>query len=172
MTRDQRSEQSDIPKYRVERWLDEDLLDEVSEIEVDKDEDVDYKFGVMFAGLGLNIIKRKSGSESSPLLIASKMELSREHLDTFSRLSGVQRNDIISQIGAVLTNSPGIYRFTDGMGNDVDFESLRAIRIEHRIYPDSLSQDRLMNSIIDVVNALVYVRMVFSTYLSNLESQA
>ncbi|MDY7081149.1 MAG: hypothetical protein SXQ77_01775 [Halobacteria archaeon] len=78
--------------------------------------------------------------------------------------------NFLSQIAAVLTNSPGLYRFTDGQGNDVDFGDLRAVRVEHRIYPDGFTQHNLMNSIFDVVQALYYVRTMTSVFMSNIES--
>lgn len=145
--------------------LDHQMVEGVEEID---EPGTEFNVGMTVGGMGVHLVQDQP---SGPLLVVGAMALDGEHLETFRELSDSQRMNFLSQIGAVLTNSPGLYRFTDGAGNDVPYDQLEAVRIEHRIYPDAFGQDRMMNGVFDVVQALYYVKTMTNVFMSNLRDR-
>lgn len=154
-----------IAKPDVMDALDTRMVEDVEEID---EPGTVFNVGMTVGGMGIHLVQDHGGG---PLIVVGAMALDGEHLETFQRLSDSQRMNFLSQIGAVLTNSPGLYRFTDGAGNDVPYDDLEAVRIEHRIYPDGFSQDRMMNGVFDVVQALYYVKTMTNVFMSNLRDR-
>ncbi|MDY6780002.1 MAG: DUF2299 family protein, partial [Halobacteria archaeon] len=120
----------------------------VEEVEVVPEPDTLFNISMNVGGMGVHVVRE---DDDAPVLTVGVMVIDDQLLDTFRDLSESQRMNFLSQIGAVLTNSPGLYRFTDTEGNDVPYNELEAVRVEHRLYPDGFSQNALMNSVFDVV---------------------
>ena len=154
-----------ITQEKVLEHLDSQVVDVIETV---SDEEIEFNISLNVGGMGAHVIREK---EDGPLIVVGVIRLEGEHLDLFMDLSENQRMNYLSQIGAVLTNSPGLYRFTDGEGNDVDYDMLQAVRVEDRIYPDGFSQDRLMNSVYDLIQALYYVKTMTNVFMSNIEGQ-
>lgn len=156
---------STITREAVLDNLDGAMVEDVEEIE---EPGTVFNVAATIGGMGIHIVRER---EDGPLLVVGAMALDGEHLEIFRELSDAQRMNFLSQIGAVLTNSPGLYRFTDGGGNDVPYDDLEAVRIEHRIYPDGFGEHTLMNGLFDVVQALYYVKTMTNVFMSNLQNR-
>lgn len=72
-------------------------------------------------------------------------------------------------IETVLASTPGVHNYVNYEGEYCDFEQARKLEMEYRIYPDGLTQHELMNGIVNMLNALVYVQRILSSYEERLE---
>ncbi|MFB6282523.1 MAG: DUF2299 family protein [Halobacteria archaeon] len=154
-----------ISQERVVDYLDDQVVDVIETV---SEQGIEFNVSLNVGGMGAHIIRER---DDGPLIVVGVIRLEGEHLELFMDLSENQRMNYLSQIGAVLTNSPGLYRFTDGEGNDVDYGRLEAVRVEDRIYPDGFSQDRLMNSVYDLIQSLYYVKTMTNVFMSNIQGQ-
>lgn len=148
---------------QIRDWLDPDVVEQIQSV----DDGNRFNLNVKISGLNVNIMKPR---ENGPTIIISQItpgaatlanlvdrKTDREHLQTL--------------LGSVLTNSPGVYNFLDSEGASCDFEDLRTIRIQYHIYPDELPQHSLMNGLMDITSALVFIQNSIAQYSDNLDSQ-
>lgn len=68
-----------------------------------------------------------------------------------------RRRDLQSSIEAILADSPGIFSYRNKDNEPVRFEEAKSIILEYRLYPDGLSQHELINGIVGIANALLYI---------------
>jgi hypothetical protein len=110
-----------------------------------------FKFVVDASGFPITVYRVEP---DGPLVIAVNLTLGGNVLEAVHD----QRDRFFAEVGSVLTNSPGIYAYTDDQENNVPDEEFSTVVIRHWIYPDSLGQHRVTTDIIDIVNAATYVR--------------
>lgn len=79
------------------------------------------------------------------------------------------RNNLKTEIEAVLTNAPGAYDYFDDKGESCSFEQMRGVRFEYRLYPDGLSQHELNNGLLSIEQALTYVENRVEQMATNIE---
>ena len=141
----------EIGSETVRKWIDQDLVDQVEQY---PDEMAEFNFTVEISNLLLHIIRRQP---DGPILIGQEIEYDEEIRARIQALSDSSRNDLVARVRETLTSSPVVYGFHDQQGNNVRFQELHRIFVEHRIYPDVLNQHTLMSGLIDVWKILRYV---------------
>lgn len=159
-----KTEKQKLNKEQIRGWLDEDLQI-ISRIERKDSENVEFRYIIWCKNFNINLFKTK---KEGPLILASESMFPRKYLDV---LQGSGQNHFISQVTSILTLTPGFYTFTDGDRNSTNLNNMEAIYLEHRIYPDSATQQELMNSIIDIFTALMYVHSIIDQVTKNKEKQ-
>lgn len=140
-----------IAPETIQGWIDQDL---VNQVESYPDKMAEFNFTVEISNLLLHIIRRQP---DGPILIGQEIEYDEEIRSRIQSLSESSRNELVARIRETLTVSPVVYGFHDEAGNNVRFQDLQRIFVEHRIYPDALDQHALMNGLIDVWKVLRYV---------------
>lgn len=136
----------------VEQWL-HDLPEQViTDVEQISDRQAEFNFVVQEgSGLSVNTVYPEKGG---PLLVGTNMTLGGDALEAVHD----QRDRFFTEIGSVLTNTPGVYGYTDENENHVPDEEFDTVVLRHWIYPDGLTQHELNTSVIDMLNAVTYVR--------------
>lgn len=136
----------------IERWL-ADLPDMVvTNVERITDQHARFNFVVEEgAGLHLNVAQREAGG---PVIVGTNCVLTGQALSAVRE----QRSRFFAEVGAVLTNAPGIYAYTDADGNAVPEDEFEAVTLRQWIYLDGLTQHELATAIIDLLNAAAYIR--------------
>lgn len=140
-----------ITPETIRGWIDDDLVDRAEEY---PDEMAEFNFTVGISNLLVHVIRRQP---DGPILIGQEIEYGEDIRARIQGLSENSRNELVARVRETLTASPVVYGFHDETGSNVRFEELQRIFIEHRIYPDELSQHTLMNGLIDVWKVLRYV---------------
>lgn len=151
-----------LDSKQIKNWLDEDLQI-VSKIEEKNSEKVEFRYIIWCKNFNINLFKPK---KDGPIVLATESMFPKQKLDI---LQGNKQNHFIPQITSILTLTPGFYTFTDGNGKSTNLKNMEAIYIEHRIYPDKASQHELMNSIINIFTALMYVQSTADRIIKNKE---
>jgi hypothetical protein len=82
------------------------------------------------------------------------------------------RRRLKTEIEAVLTNAPGAFDYFDDDGNSCNFEEMRGVRFEYRLYPDGLSQHELNNGLLSIDQALHYVEKRVDQMADNLQESS
>lgn len=70
-----------------------------------------------------------------------------------------------------LNTAPGVYRLVNDEGEPCGQNNARGVMIEYRIYPDKVSQHHIINSIVEVQNALKMVSQSESAYIEWIRTQ-
>jgi hypothetical protein len=82
------------------------------------------------------------------------------------------RRRLKTEIEAVLTNAPGAFDYFDDNGESCNFEEMRGVRFEYRLYPDGLSQHELNNGLLSIDQALHYVEKRVKQMADNLQDSS
>ncbi|NHN48070.1 hypothetical protein G9464_10725 [Halostella sp. JP-L12] len=147
----------DIDKQTVRNWIDDDLVQRIEDV---TDGDEAYNYLVQVSGMNFHIGRVRG---TGPISVASTIEFDPETVALLMEREE-KRRDLLTRFERVLTIAPGWYTFLDGAGNPgCNFTEMRSIRLEYRIYPDGASQHALMNGLIDMANALVFLRDVMTS---------
>lgn len=143
----------------VEAWLDEEhpVIDTVEQIH---GTEAEYHFAVRTDNLLINVVKRDA---QGPLILGAEASLMEDHISAVREA----QDEIFPKIESVLTTGPGVYAFTDGDGNPVDIDEVRAVMVRHWIYPDGASQHAIMTAIVDIVSSLLFVQGSINHLLSD-----
>lgn len=153
-----------LNRERVEEWIDEDIVEYVEEI---SDEGSLFNYLVQMSGLNFHIGQT---TPDGPLSIASTVQFDPQTLELLIERD-TERKDLLTQFENALTAAPGWYTFIGGDGNPgCNFQQMQSIRLEYRIYPDGASQHALMNGLIDMANAVVFLRDTVETLTVGLET--
>ena len=158
------TEKRKLNRERIRGWLDDDLQI-ISRIEEKHSEDVEYRFIIWCENFNINLFKPK---EQGPLVLATESIFPKKSLDI---LQDSGQKHFIPQITSILTLTPGFYTFTDGNGNSTNPKNMKAIYLEHRIYPDKTTQHKLMSTIINIFTTLIYVHSIIDQVTKNKEKQ-
>lgn len=152
-----------IDATRIRTWIDDDLVESVNRT---PDEMAEFNFTIEMSNILIHIIRRQP---DGPLLIGQQIEYGDDIQSRIQGLSEADRSDLIARIRETLTTVPVVYGFHDEQGNNVRFEEMYRIFLEHRIYPDALNQHALMNGLIDVWKAMRYLDDIL-TLIDSIES--
>ena len=82
------------------------------------------------------------------------------------------RRDLLIQLASVIANAPGQYLFLDEKDRICSFKKMSAIELNYAIYPDGLSQQRLMDNIFELLTAINYIQQATKVMGENLKSQS
>ena len=147
-----------IDQYQVEEWLDTDVFQDVSR---EPYESAAFRFAVTCSGR----VSTVSKSDDGPLLVVAEGALDERDAASLRDLSAPARRELKVHLQGVLADVPGIYRFQDLAGQDVPFEGFEAIRLEHRLFPESLDRQTLVDTVLELTKALLYVETLVADAL-------
>jgi hypothetical protein len=143
---------------QVRDWLDPDIVHSIRSVE---DANAVYNLRTDHAGSPVHIIRRIDPAnvikivgqfEPEPALLANILD----RVDA--------KRDLRTEIAAVIAGSNCVREYLDDGGESCEFNEMRYIRFQRRIYPDGCSQDRLMNALLDVVMALDYLTETMNAF--------
>lgn len=140
-----------ITAKTVRDWLDDDLVQTVERTE---DQAAEFNFLLTMSNLNIHVLRRRP---DGPVLIGQEIAYDEEIRTRIQQLSSTDRDELVARIRETLTTVPVVYGFTNADGVNVPFQELHHIFLECRIYPDQLSQGRLMDRLIDVWKAMRYL---------------
>lgn len=143
---------------QVRAWLDERVISDVQE---DSEGEAEYNLQVELSLLPLHVIKEEP---TGPLRIVGRTAFDTERTATLVRDPG-KRRDLLTRIGPVLAATPGFYTFLDEEGRRCEFDSVHTIQLEHRIYPEGVSRQSLMDGILAVATAMRYIQNMMAALL-------
>ncbi len=135
----------------IKDWIDMDL---VESIEQTPDQHAEFNFLIEMSNILLHVIRQRP---DGPILIGQEIEYSEEITQRIADLPNAVRNDLVARIRETLTMTPVVYGFRDAQGNNVRFEEMSRIFLEARLYPDGLSQQSLMETLIAVWKTMRYL---------------
>ena len=147
-----------ITAEQVRAWLDEQV---VSDVQENSDEETEYNLQIELSLLPLHIIKEEP---TGPLRIVGRTAFDTQRTATLIR-DPEKRRDLLTRIGPVLAATPGFYTFLDEEGNRCEFDDVYTIQIEHRIYPEGVSRQSLMNGVLAVATAMRYIQNMMAALL-------
>lgn len=136
---------------QIRRWIDDDLVENVEPV---PDEGAEFNFAIEMSNVLVHAIRRQP---DGPVIVGQQIEYGDDIKAQIRDLPESDRNELVARIRELLTEVPVIYGFHDEQGNNVRFEDVHQILIEHRIYADELSQHALMNGLVDVWKAMRYL---------------
>lgn len=143
---------------QVRAWLDERVISDVQE---DTEGEAEYNLQVELSLLPLHVIKEEP---TGPLRIVGRTAFDTERTATLVR-DPEKRRDLLTRIGPVLAATPGFYTFLDEEGRRCEFDSVHTIQLEHRIYPEGVSRQSLMDGILAVATAMRYIQNMMAALL-------
>jgi hypothetical protein len=143
---------------QVRAWLDERVISDVQE---DSEGEAEYNLQVELSLLPLHVIKEEP---TGPLRIVGRTAFDTERTATLVR-DPQKRRDLLTRIGPVLAATPGFYTFLDEEGRRCEFDSVHTIQLEHRIYPEGVSRQSLMDGILSVATAMRYIQNMMAALL-------
>lgn len=136
----------------VEAWLD--ALPEMvfRDVEQVPDSNATFNFRVKEAsGLVVHVFQPSSKEQ---VVVAMNLTFDGDEL----RAVHENRDQFMSKISSVLANSPGVYGYTDENGNQVPDDEFNTVALRHWIYPDGLTEQKLNETVIDMISAAAFVR--------------
>ncbi|MFB6129811.1 MAG: DUF2299 family protein [Salinigranum sp.] len=136
---------------RIRAWIDDEL---VEGIERYPDEAAEFNYLVDMSQMRIHVVRRRP---DGPLIVGQQIEYGESIRTRIGDLSAGARNDLVARIRETLTGIPVVYGFRDANGANVRFDDMSRIFLEHRIYPDSIGQQTLMDGLIDVWKAMRYL---------------
>jgi len=140
-----------IDAGRVRSWIDSDLVGNIEQV---PDEAAVFNILVEISNINIHIIRQDS---DGPLIIGQQIEYGDNIRSRIQAMSNPDRNELVARIRETLTGLPIIYGFHDELGANVQFVEMFRIFLEHRIYPNAVTQQSLMTGLIDVWKALQYL---------------
>lgn len=147
---------TDIEPSRVREWIDEELVEEVEQVE---DPMAEFNFTLRMSGIFLHVIKRQPGG---PLIVGQQMEFDDEIRGRINELPGGERGELLARIREALMQVPVVYGFQNAADENVAFDEMHHIFVEHRIYPDEATQQAVMDGLIAVWKAMRYLDDIWS----------
>jgi len=136
---------------RIRDWIDGDLVTNVERIQ---DEAAEFNLTIEISNILVHIIRRHP---DGPLLLGQQIEYGTDIQSHIQAMSDPDRSELIMRIRETLTSIPVVYGFHDMNGKNVRFQNMYRVFLEHRIYPNSIDQQTLMNGLIDVWKAMRYL---------------
>ena len=141
----------EVDAATVRGWIDDDLVTDVEQL---PDEAAAFNLVVDLSNILVHVIRRDPGG---PLLIGQQIEYDEGIRDQLQALPPDRRADLLGRVRETLTATPGVYGFQDLRGNNVRFEELSRVFLEHRIYPVAIDQQAVMAGLVGVWKALRYL---------------
>ena len=140
-----------ITVEQVRAWLDTQVVSGVEEI---SGSETEFNLQLEVSRLPIHVIKERP---DGPVRIVGKSGFDTDRVAALLD-SERQRHELLTRIGPVLLAVPGFYSFLDEEGERCSFENVHTIQIEHRLYPDALSQHQLMTSVIAIAKGMRYIQ--------------
>jgi hypothetical protein len=148
---------------QIRWWLDDDAVQDVTS---HSEEETEFNLEVTLSRLPLHLIKAEQGG---PVRIVGRSAFDTERAQRLVREEET-RTDLLAQIGPVLASTPGFYTFLDSEGQSCRLRDADALQMEHRIYPDEATQQRLMDSVTGIATGMQYVRNLVTSTRTGAES--
>lgn len=140
-----------ISKATVREWIDDDLVAGVESI---TDEHAEFNLIVQLSGMMIHVIQRRDGG---PLLVGQQIEFDDEIRQRLGALSPNERAELLGQIRRALMETGVVYGFRNQRGENVSFREMHHVFLERRVYPNSASQQVVMDALIEVWKTLRYL---------------
>jgi hypothetical protein len=141
----------DVSPEQIRAWIDDDLVGSVDQM---PDEAAEFNYMIDMSNIVIHVLRREPGGA---VLVGQQIEYDDEIRSRIRSMDESDRNDLVARVRETLTAVPVIYGFHDEHDNNVRFADVHRVLLEHRIYPDGLSQQSLMSGLVDVWKALRYL---------------
>lgn len=142
---------ADVTAETIRAWIDDDLVDAV---DTHPDPSAEFNYTIDMSNLLIHVIRREP---DGPVMIGQEIEYGEEIRDRIQAMDDGDRNELVGRVRETMNEAPVIYGFRNPQGQNVVFREMSRIFIEHRIYPDGLSQNTLMTGLVDVWKAMRYL---------------
>ena len=119
------------------------------------------------SGLAVSAIKPPSHDYID---LVAQMPIPSDVLATLMDLE-YEQTELRIHLTHVLTTLPGGFSFLDDQDQPTGFEEVRSIRVTHRIYPDEADQQMFMDSVVTILNAMMFIRDIVSTTAKNIDKR-
>lgn len=151
-----------ISLTQVQAWLDDRVVHEAKHTSGD---DTEYEIQLQLSRLPLNIIKEDTWG---PIRIVGK-----DSFDTAQSKAILEnpqsRQELLTRIGPVLAATSGFYTFLDNENRTTELAGMHSIQLEHRLYPNELTQQALMSSLMDIATAMRYIQNAVAAMQDSLD---
>lgn len=141
----------DVGPEQIRAWIDDDLVGSVDRM---PDEAAEFNYLVDMSNILIHVLRREPGG---PVLVGQQIEYDDGIRSRIRSMDEADRHDLVARVRETLTAAPVVYGFHDEHDNNVRFVDVHRVFLEHRIYPDGLSQQSLMAGLVDVWKALRYL---------------
>lgn len=145
-------------------WIDESYFDSIEEVD-DPNADLNISMSIEQSGLAVHAIKPPSHDHID---LVAQMPIPPDVLATLMDLE-YEQTELRIHLTHVLTTLPGWFSFLDDQGQPTEFEEVELISVTHRIYPDGADQQTFMDSVVTILNAMVFIRDIISTTAENID---
>jgi|GEM_PF-4663479 len=83
---------------------------------------------------------------------------------------GETRREFFREVQWAMNDAPGVHQFLNHSGDPCDPGQADRLSVEYRIYPDSVSQHEIINSIVEIASAFKMIKRLESEYLDRIDS--
>lgn len=150
-----------LSKDQITEWLDQTIVHRIEEID---DPEPRYNLSLNASQYPIHLVRE---SEDDILRVLAQCNFDPELLaNIFAR--GHYKRNFRTQMTSVITNTPGVYQFLDADGNETSYEGLRLVRFEDHIYADGASRQRVMDSVMALSTAALYVKQITDNFAEEL----
>jgi hypothetical protein len=142
-----------VSAEQIRWWLDDNVVQDTAS---HSEEATEFNLQVTLSRLPIHLIAEEKGG---PVRVVGQNEFDT---DRARRLLADEdaRTELLDQIGPTLVSTPGFYTFLDEEGTACKLRDARTLQIEHRLYPDEVDQQALMDSLMAVATGMRYVQNV------------
>ena len=141
----------DPDSEQVRDWLDEELIAGVEHV---PDPEAEFNLAVEMSNLVVHVVRRREGG---PLVVGQQIEYGPGIRERISGLAPAARNELVGRIRETLTAAPVVYGFHDERGANVAFGDVHRVLVERRIYAEAVSQQSVMDALVEVWKVLRYL---------------
>jgi hypothetical protein len=140
---------------QVRWWLDDSAIQDVTPHE---DEATEFNLQVTLSRLPIHLIKERT---DGPIRVVGRSAFDTDRAKAMLD-DETSRTELLGQLGPVLATTPGFYTFLDEEGTACELRHAETLQIEHRLYPDEVDQQDLMDSVMAVATGMRYVQNVLA----------
>ena len=144
-----------VSEEQVRWWLDDSAIQDVT---THAGEETEFNLQVTLSRLPIHLIKERP---EGPVRVVGRSGFDTDRAKRMLR-EEESRTQLLTQLGPVLATTPGFYTFLDEHSSACELRHAETLQIEHRIYPDEATQQRLMDSVMDVATGMRYVQNVLA----------
>ncbi|WP_211694121.1 DUF2299 family protein [Natronomonas salina] len=144
-----------VSEDQVRWWLDDSAVQDVT---AHAGEETEFNLQVTLSRLPIHLIKERP---DDPVRVVGRSGFDTDRAKRMLR-EEESRTELLSQLGPVLATTPGFYTFLDEDSTACELRHAETLQIEHRIYPDEATQQRLMDSVMDIATGMRYVQNVLA----------
>jgi hypothetical protein len=138
---------------QIQWWLDDSVVQDAASY---SEEATEFNLQVTLSRLPIHLIVEEKGG---PVRVVGQNEFDTPRARRLLADDDARRR-LLDQIGPTLVSTPGFYTFLDEEGAACKLRDAETLQIEHRLYPDEVTQQALMDSLMAIATGMRYVQNV------------